>query len=429
MRPSETRRGQAWLTNFHQADVETATVLLDSLRFLSLNEIHTKLRDFLDRALHDKTIPFPALILPERNLRSYDELAVRFQGLRDPSDDSADADTVEWSEFASSVVAWQDFLPGDGLKIATAGSDAFVGMVLARYSPTDGHTLSADRRWIMPHASIDDLRGIRCRSVVVLADYVASGRQSESLASAIARNPTIRSWRSLHLVSIHVAAIAAQQSGVERLKASKAVDSVHTVEVAPSIWTTIRDADAQNTVVELCRSYAKKARLALGYDDAGGLLVTERRAPNNLPGVFIQDARDWKPLFPRREVPQDFVDQLRDYRPSEDLQTSALRVGQIRLGQNERVQSLRKASRVLLQALALVNAGAIEAIDIAEPMGVDVHEAAAYLATLQDWGLVDQTGQISDDGRRELAAGKRGRRWTTAHLEGSSEPYYPLALR
>ena len=409
--------------------METATVLLDSLRFLSLSEIHTKLRGFLDRAFQDEAIPFPALVVPERNLRSYEKLASRFRDLQQRDDDSPEADRVEWSEFASSVVAWQDFLPGDGLKVATAGSDAFVAMVLARYSPNGGQTLSIDCRWIAPDASIDDLRRVRCRSLVVLTDYVASGNQSDSLASAIARNPSIRSWRSLHLVEIHIAAIAAQPSGVERLKASKAVDSVHTVEVAPSIWTTIKDPDAQKAVVELCRSYASKSKLALGYDEAGGLLATERRAPNNLPRVFIQEGRDWKPLFPKREVPRDFVEQLRDYRPSEDLQASALRVGQLRLGRNERIQSLRKASRVLLQALALVNGGAIDAMDIAEPMGVDVHEAAAYLATLQAWGLVDPTSRITEDGRRELVAGKRGRRWTTAHLEGASEPYYPLALR
>jgi predicted transcriptional regulator len=62
-------------------------------------------------------------------------------------------------------------------------------------------------------------------------------------------------------------------------------------------------------------------------------------------------------------------------------------------------------------------------------MGIDVQEADAYLGTLRDWGFVNESGRITDDGRRELDEHKRGRRRTTAYLQGSSKSYYPLGLR
>jgi len=246
---------------------------------------------------------------------------------------------------------------------------------------------------------------------------------------AIARHPTIRSWRSLHLVEIHVAAVAAQRSGAERLEQNRFVDAVHEIEAAPSIWTTFKDAGAQRAVVELCRTYRRAGRPALGFGQSGGLLVTERSAPNNLPAILIQKAPGWVALFPDRTVPQTFVVELGTYRPSESLQALAQRVGQIRLGRNERLETLRRSSHNLLRVLVSTSHGATDARAIAESVGKDVHETAAHLVALQDWGFVDEAGRITADGRRELVENKRGRRRTTARLQGSSDPYYPLGLR
>jgi hypothetical protein len=49
MQPSETPPGQAWLRNFAKTDVPAATMLLDSLRIVTLG----KLRDGLDSLLAD----------------------------------------------------------------------------------------------------------------------------------------------------------------------------------------------------------------------------------------------------------------------------------------------------------------------------------------------------------------------------------------
>lgn len=406
MRPSETTCGQAWLSNFHATDVTTATLLIDSLRFLNLSELRTKLQQFLDAAIDSGSIPLPALVVPERSLGCF---------------------RIAWADRANAV-AWRDFSPGAPLS-ATPGSDGFVGMVLRDYVRAGLPRASSDGRLISPDAEIEALRAAKCRSIVILTDYVGTGAQAEALAGAIARNPSIRSWRSLHLIEIHVAAVAAQLSGIERLGESRAIDGVHQVEAAPSISTSFKDSDAQRAVIEFCRTYSRKRRLALGFGDSGGLMVTERGAPNNLPAIFIQRGQDWQPLFPNRTVPQSFALELGTYRPSESLTALAQRVGQLRLGRNERLESRRQSTRALLHALVFASDGATDARALAESMGRDIEAAAAYLMALQNWNFVDETGRITEDGRRELAEHKRGRRRTTAHLQGSSDPYYPLGLR
>jgi hypothetical protein len=406
VRPSETTCGQEWLANFHGTDVPTAELLIDCLRFLSLSALRTKLQQLLDGAVDSGSIPLPALVIPERSLK---HLGIAATG-RD------------------AAVAWRDFLPGAPLSV-TPGSDGFVGMVLRDYARAGVAPASRAGRWISPDADIGSLRLARCRSIVLLTDYVGSGAQAETLAAAIARHPTIRSWRSLHLVEIHVAAVSAQRIGIERLEESRSVDAVHEIEAAPSIWTRIKNPDAQRAVVDLCRTYGRQRKLALGYGESGGLMVTERGAPNNLPAIFIQQAAGWRPLFPDRTVPQSFVDELGTYRPSESLAVLAQRIGQIRLGRNERLDSMRRASRDLLRVLTLASDGPTDAHAIAESMGMDVAEAAAHLVTLQNWGFADTAGRITAAGRSELVEHKRGRRWTTAHLQGSSDPYYPVGLR
>ena len=407
MQPSETICGQAWLSNFHATDVDTATLLINSLRVLSLSELRIKLLRLLGDATDEGSIPCPALVVPERGLG---RLGV----------DKGDRDTA---------VAWRDFLPGAPLSV-TPGSDGFVGMVLRDFAPAGRSRATAGGRLISPDANVEVLRAARCRSIVILTDFVGTGAQAEALAGAISRNKTIRSWRSLHLVGVHVAAVAAQRSGVDRLTASRHVDAVHAIEAAPAIWTSIADHDVQDAVVDLCRTYSrKKHRLALGYGNSAGLFVTERGAPNNLPAVFTQEASEWRPLFGGRTVPGSFMRELGEYRPSEDLEALAKRVGQSRLGGNERLQSIRRSSRDLLQVLTSASTSTTDASSLAESMGIDVEEADAYLGVLRGWGFVNGAGRITEEGRRELAEYKRGRRRTTAHLQGSSDSYYPLGLR
>ena len=384
----------------------TATLLIDSLRVLGLSALWAKLQQLLDDVAEAGSIEFPALVVPERNLGHF--------GIAAPD--------------RATAVAWRDFHPGAPLNV-TPGSDGFVGMVLRDYAPADGSRRSSNDRWIPANAEIDTLRAARCRSIVILTDFVGTGAQAEALAGAIVRNKTISSWRSLHLMNVHVAAVAGQQSGIDRLRESRYVDAVHVVESAPTIWTTFQDPDLQCAIVNLCSTYSIKRKMALGYGDSGGLLITERGAPNNLPSVFTQRTPTWKGLFAERKVPQEFVRELGDYRPSEHLEAIAERVGQLRLGRNERLQSMRQSSRRLLSVLTLASDTAVAPLALAESIGIDVQEADAYLGTLRDWGFVNDSGRITDDGRRELAAHKRGRRRTTADLQGSSESYYPLSLR
>lgn len=405
--PSETTCGQDWLSNFHPIDLPVAQALVDSLRFVTLSTLSSALKQLLERLVAEGAITPPVLVLPERGLKNFG---------------------ISKNEEASAV-AWRDFAPGDPLSV-TPGSDGLVGMVYRDYARAGDGRSAVNGPWIAPDASIDDLRIACCRSIVLLTDFVGTGEQIDTLAGAVARHSTITSWRSLHLIDVHVATFAAQPSGIARLAESRAVDLVHSIEVGPTFETAFPDRIVREAVADLCRTECRiKRQWALGYGGSGGLFVTERNAPNNTPAILWQETESWKPLFPRRTVPPRFAVELGEYRTGESLEELATSVGQLRIGRNERLASMRKSSRDLLQALVSTSRSPVAVSTLSARIGIDQASATALLKALRNLGFIDDADRITDEGRAELDAHKRGLRRTTAGLRGSRDVYYPRSLR
>ncbi len=112
-----------------------------------------------------------------------------------------------------SRTAYEDFHPGANLTV-TGGSASLLGELI---SDSTGQNIE-ERPWLRPTCCLKDLAKFRCRTVVLLTDYLASGHQVENYARAFVRNPSIRSWRSFKLIRIVVVACAASLDGVSFLQ-------------------------------------------------------------------------------------------------------------------------------------------------------------------------------------------------------------------
>lgn len=265
---------------------------------------------------------------------------------------------------------------------------------------------------------------------MIVTDYIGTGDQILELARALLRNPSIRSWRSYGLIEVRVLAFAATPSAIPRLLASKAIAGVWQVEAAATFETATWDRVARDSIVELCeRKCRKHALAALGYGGLGGLFATARGAPDNLPAVFWQEHPVWSPLFANRVVPADFAEAVGDYGATEELSELAQRIGQLRLGRNERLEYMRTSSRTVLAALLVISEAPRSPAALAATLGVDVAEAEKLIDSLRDLDLVRADGTITERGRGEIRAQKRARRRSTAWLQGSEAPYYPHALK
>lgn len=402
---SETSSGRDWLANFGQSDLEAAAALLNGLRFVGLDALRNELIAQLEVLRAAEEIAEPALLLSERKLKDLEGGA------------HLDKKTA---------VAYVDFHPGGKIS-STAGSEGIIGIALRNFAVAG--TDDPESPWIPPDAPLERLRDRRCRSIVLVTDYCGTGNQVSILVDTLARNKTIKSWRSLKLVKIHVLAFAASTIALRALDAHPFVDTVHTVEAAPTLDTAPWPKKLKEEIVDLCRRESRIKGYSLGFQDSGGLLATGRRAPNNLPAIFWQETEDWSPLFPKREVTPEVAADLSGYQASESLPALAARLGQPRVSRNQRLEYMRPASRELLRALLAVHRSAKTPAELAAALATPVAKAETLLGTLHRFGFIDEEFRITPGGRGELLAQKRALRRTTANLKGSDATYYPHSLK
>jgi hypothetical protein len=378
-------------------------VLLDSLRLVDLDTLRNELIKGLERLQADEEIGEPALLLPERNLSSL----------------------LTGKEIGrSNAVAYEHFHPGAEISV-TPGSEGFIGGLLRDFARAGKR--EKQNRWIAPDADMEQLRTRRCRTIVIVADYCGSGKQALTIAESLVRNKSIRSWRSLHRVEIHLFAFAASVKAQRDLVASSAIDAVHTVEPALTFETAGWSEEVDEAIKELCDRESRVPRYARGFRRSSGLFATARAAPNNLPAIFWQSAADWQPLFPGRKVPPTVAEDFGGYRPTEPLPDLAARVGQMRVGRNERLKYMRRQSRDLLGALLSLRDESKDVSALAADLKTTTDRAKTLIETLEGLGFIADN-KVTADGRREIKAQKRALRRSTAGLHGTYEPYYPHAL-
>lgn len=120
---------------------------------------------------------------------------------------------------------------------------------------------------------------------------------------------------------------------------------------------------------------------------------------------------------------------LAGYQPSEPLPALAARVGQLRVGRNERLQYMRPTSRGLLRVLLSLNRSRKSPAELAADLDLPLDNLARLTEILIRFEWIDSDLRITAAGRQEILAQRHALRRTVAHLHGSDAPYYPYSLR
>lgn len=406
VRPSETRRGQAWLTNFSPEDEGAARQLLDSLRFVSLSDVRAGLQVRLRSLIAQGKIQVPALLVS----------ALSIEDLR-----------LDEGQTAPSV-AFESFQLDDPINVVP-GSEGFVGNLirdLVSPAPVGTDALLA------PSTKLNELRDKRCRSIVVITDYAGSGTQLRNYAMTLVRHPTLRSWRSYGLLRIHALSYAGSSQARATLQREDGpFDGVWTVETAPSFQDAPWTAKQRDAIEEICVRYVRKKdrKRALGFKESAGLFATDASVPNNLPLILRQAHSGWHPFFERRTVPPDLFTELGSYAPDVVFKDVATRIGQPRLSSNLGVKYMRSATDEMFLVLALLLDRSRSGSDLARELGKPVATVDVLLRALRTLGLIDDQRNVTSAGKKELTTGKRAPRHVSTGIEGSDAPYYPGSMR
>ena len=385
---------EQWLANFPHQYQPTAELLVSSLRYLDDSTFRTQLtQQILDNFTRQDIEP-PALMMP---IRTGPEMGWRGPG---------------------PAVMFENAFPNQGIPVPNTGSEAICANIIRNIEMGQRETLGT----IPMPISLDDIREANVRSIVLVGDYAGSGSQAIEAAKIWTRNRSIRSWRSYHLIRIHVILHSASATAMKTLEKNRSIDRLSMVGVAPDIDNVEWTPEQYIEVSEFCMKFARIRNRGLGWAGSAGLLVMQHTAPNNLPMVLWQTKGSsrrkdgWYPLFPGRRVPEALAAAL----AYQNHQRSQLRTR--RTPVNALV--LSPPFPVVLDAL---QRGARTAERISALANVSLTRTSEVLAALADGGYVDERGYLTDAGRELITPGVRP--MDRYKLNGSTEPYYPQALR
>ncbi len=200
MQPSETDRGKRWLENFRRRDRSAATVLLDSLEFVSADKLNNGLQQLIGNL--PKTIKAPIALVPVRELGSRQHY------------------------FRSTQ---RDATPALLLPSSFPGSEAIIANIAGGLRRQQGNSGP-----FVATPSLRNLRLARCRSILFIDDFSGSGDRIIKFHEKFRTHPTIRSWESYKLVEYHVAVYAATKIAYDRLTKRFGRQNIHIERMCPT---------------------------------------------------------------------------------------------------------------------------------------------------------------------------------------------------
>ena len=411
MRPSETARGQAWLDNFLAEDRWAATALLDSISFVRLSTMRTRLVQWFEAAARDGMIPQPAVLVPALSLEDIDVLHGETGSTR-----------------PEKHVAYETYEVGAPIR-ATPGSEGFVGNLVRDLTKQPS---SRTEGWLGPQSTLNDLRAAGCRSIVLVTDYAGSGTQLIEFARTFVRGATVRSWRSGGFVRIHAVSFRRFHSCRGRSRATEwpGRSTPYGLLRHPPLLTARGIQSCAGRSNSSVPRKASRRRDAFGYKGSRGLFATEAGAPNNLPSVLRRDGGAWRPFFTGRTVPADLSAELGDYRPAQDSADLAAFTGQHRLARSLGSSTpSRRSNGEMLELLAHLRAGRRDPVDLAARTATELRRVELLLRGLVTLDFIDADLRLRTRGVAELREGRRAQRRVDIQLFPGDGEYYPTSMR
>ncbi|MCP3810995.1 hypothetical protein NLX62_01355 [Mycobacteriaceae bacterium Msp059] len=406
------------MTNFDDIERPAAELLLDSLQVGSPSAAYHGLKSAIT-ALTPLLQNNTGVLVP----------ALSIEDIRKSASATSDNDAALQSG-RTHWVAYENFDPAERIS-ATPGSEAAIGNLIRE--------LTRDRPgrepgpWLHPGTNIDTLRSRRCRLIVVVTDYIGSGRQIRRFSATFPRNARLRSWRSFGWIRIVVVAYAASAAGRAAAEADPSIDRVLVHRPAASFQDASWTEQEREQITELCkRNTIRKNRFeALGFDGSGGLYFTHTAVPNNLPFILRRPSTPfWKGFLDGRAVPSDLVAELGDYEaPTRNMANVVRAASQIRLGRAIDSGRLQTPTDEIVAALALIANGPESPQTLTHALALPDQEAAAIVDFLLRVGLITEDLTLTIRGYNELRHARRLDRITTARLHRNPGSYYPQSLR
>ena len=175
MKPSRTDRGQSWIAQFDLEDRPVAAKLLDSIRFAPTGDVVAGVRRTIETLVSSRPPEETTALVP---ILSRED----FEFLGEPLD-------------TASPVVFTDYSPSQSIS-GNPGSEALFALLNREISTAGGD------RYLAYPITRERMIERKVRNLVMVTDFIGSGRQVVEHAKTWLRNRTIRSWISGGFLSL-----------------------------------------------------------------------------------------------------------------------------------------------------------------------------------------------------------------------------------
>lgn len=95
---------------------------------------------------------------------------------------------------------------------------------------------------VLSHPGPDQMRAARVRHIVIVTDFIGSGKRVWEMLEAFRTVATFRSWRSYGLIDFRVLAYSGTEEGLKRVLSSRLRPKIATVAGCPTLHNTFNGA-------------------------------------------------------------------------------------------------------------------------------------------------------------------------------------------
>ena len=396
MRLSEILQAQEWLSQFAESDRSYACLLLDSLNLISQENL---IRDIKDLILQESNkVEHPIALVPVREME-------KRQSYYGPSQN-------------------KDARPKLLFEYSYPGSEG----VIAHVSETI-RRLGGTKRKFIENPSLSNMKKFKCRTVFFLDDSVGSGERMKRFLDSFEMHKTIKSWYSYQLIKYYVITYTITIAGEKKIRERNHVPEFRYVKQCPTFEQASWTQEQQRIIVDICRRYAPRGDMALGYGDTMGLLVFEHSVPNNIPEILWQKNSVWKPLFPNRAVPQSLLPAFNTLSIKDGIEYRLSELGQKRLAKGNWFSLADTYLTKVILVLSAVAKKAYQLELVSNYTNLSTLEVGCILSKCKEWGLIDERHRLTKVGLSELQHARSLKKTVQRPFANSKDFYYPQSLR
>lgn len=405
MKLSETEAGINWIKQFPESEQYLAISLIDSLTRVTRDEFCQDLISLIAQCAKDADGPIG--LYAERELHG--NPLYKEQALHDGKSKRAVGKGPKLLKNPSSEV----------------GSEGIVSNIITSLC-------RQDKSKFLNHPGPDEIRSKKVRKFYLISDLIGSGKRCYDYLQSAWRVKSVKSWRSMKLLSFTVIAYAATQQGEKSVKSHPCAPLVNYVKPCPTIDSEF-DSEYAYKMKGFCMRndpHGKPTLGSVGFKGTGALIIFPHGCPNNAPLLLhkIVEGSRIEPLF-REGVTFDighaFVGQ--DRIGALKMQLANIKEGELAKG--EWVFQTNETGRALILFLAATKRRSYNEQAVALRTKFSVPEVRILNKHALDLGLVNQEGRLTEIGYRMLRKARSLKEPRETIADNSDYMYYPKSLR